>query len=267
MIARLASMSLKRRLAERAGRILGVYIVPKGEAWSLPERNFLEQFLAAFQVDCVFDVGANDGGYARRLRIAGFKGPIVSFEPIPRLADALRKMARGDPNWFIEEIALHETEKRTEFKVTALSVVSSCLDVHHTLTKALPHSHRVVETLALTTGTLSTYFDKYKDRLGFGRPFLKTDAQGADLSVAKGAGAQLREFVGLQSELSFVPIYEGQDNDFQPAIAFYEENGFELAALLPVASPLFPRLAEVDCVMFNSRFAEVRTMDARHQLP
>jgi len=37
--------------------------------------------LAYHNVDCVIDVGANDGGYGEFIRSTGFKGNIVSFEP------------------------------------------------------------------------------------------------------------------------------------------------------------------------------------------
>jgi FkbM family methyltransferase len=248
-------MSLKRQIAERVGRLLGVYIVPKGETWTLPERGFLERFFTAFQVDCVFDVGANDGQYARRIRMAGFKGPVISFEPIPRLAAKLREHAKSDTNWFIEEVALGDNERSAQFNIMAATGLSSLLEPDSTFTgTVLAHSNRVVDTISVTTRLLADYFDTYRDRLKFQRPFLKIDAQGTDLAVARGAGERLRDFVGLQSELSFVPIYRSQE-DYKIAVEFYEQNGFQLSGLLPLgAELLFPRLSEMDCVMFNTRF-------------
>ena len=60
-------------------------------------------------MDCVFDIGANNGQYAQMLRkYAGYQGRIISFEPIPSAADKIRKLAAGDPLWTVEQIALDE---------------------------------------------------------------------------------------------------------------------------------------------------------------
>jgi FkbM family methyltransferase len=237
-------------MAEAVGRLLGLYVAPKREVWNIVQREFLQQFLTSFRVDCIFDVGANEGQYAMLARAIGFKGPIISFEPVPRLAASLRNRAASDPNWFIEEIALDEIERMTDFKIMRANQVSSILEPDCELP-----AYQIVERLSVTTGVIATYFDRYREKLRFSRPFLKTDAQGADLAVIKGAGARLRNFVGLQTELSFARVYRGQD-DYRTAIDFCKQNGFELSALFPLGTPLFPRLAEMDCVMFNTRFVD-----------
>jgi len=58
------------------------------------------------QVNLVLDVGANRGFYAKHLRASGYKGQIVSFEPIPREADSVRSLSKDDPDWSVEEYAL-----------------------------------------------------------------------------------------------------------------------------------------------------------------
>ncbi len=54
------------------------------------------------QVSLVLDVGAFVGRFAMRVRKAGFRGKIVSFEPNPELHENLKSVSAGDPAWQIE---------------------------------------------------------------------------------------------------------------------------------------------------------------------
>ena len=76
------------------------------------------------------------------------------------------------------------------------------------------------------------------------------DTQGHDFQVAQGAGEILKEFIGLQSELSIKPIYE-DTLDYQKVIAYYTSQGFELSAFVPNNEGHFPQLIEIDCIMYN----------------
>jgi FkbM family methyltransferase len=240
-------MSFKGRVADGVGRALGLYIIQRRDPWPLVERHCLEMFLRTFKVDCVFDVGAHRGQYASRVRSCGFGGPIISFEPIPKLADILRTKAKSDPNWYIEEVALDESERQADFRILAESALSSLLEPIH----PTPH-FVVVETVSVKTGVLAKYFDKYRNQLGLRRPFLKIDAQGTDLAVAKGAGECLHEFIGVYIEPALVNHYSGQ-SDCTAELAFYQQNGFQLAATLTPPTPSLSRLAQLNCFMINER--------------
>src|ERR1700750_1686758 len=74
------------------------------------------------------------------------------------------------------------------------------------------------------------------------------DIQGFDLTVLKGAGSALAQFVCFQSKLSIRRIYE-QAVDFRDALTFYESLGFDLSALVPNNGGHFPALIEIDCIM------------------
>lgn len=74
-----------------------VRIIDVRELYALHEQEHLRRLLPYPDVDCVFDVGANVGSYGQKLRKrAGFKGRIISFEPIPWVADQLRQKAQQD---------------------------------------------------------------------------------------------------------------------------------------------------------------------------
>ena len=76
------------------------------------------------------------------------------------------------------------------------------------------------------------------------------DPQGSDLAVARSAGNRLQRFVGIQSELSFDPIYKGIPTAME-ALNFYQSNGFDLSAFVPNNTGHFPHLFEIDCILYR----------------
>lgn len=245
-------MSLKRTAADAMERALGVRIVRPGAVALLFEEEHLRRFFEHFEVDCVFDVGANGGQYAKMLRErVGYQGFIVSFEPIPDLAREIRTLAQNDPRWFIEEAALDREAGTARFNVTTESQFSSLHESMGNEIDLFENDIAVVQRIEVTTTTLARELVKYRDRVEFQRPFLKMDTQGHDLAVAEGAGPALREFVGLQSELAIKRIYDGSPS-YDEAIDYYRKHGFELSAFVPNNAGHFPRLIEIDCIMYRT---------------
>jgi hypothetical protein len=76
------------------------------------------------------------------------------------------------------------------------------------------------------------------------------DTQGNDMAVFESGGEIVNSFVGLQSELSVKRLYK-DSSTFDQTIAFYRSKGFELSTFVPSHAWSFPRLVEVDCIMFN----------------
>ena len=64
----------------RTARRLGLDIVRSPNEHTIG--GHLAYMLHRMKVDCVLDVGAHVGGYGKNLRLAGYRGPIVSFEPV-----------------------------------------------------------------------------------------------------------------------------------------------------------------------------------------
>jgi FkbM family methyltransferase len=245
-------VGLKRRAADAVERMLGVRLVRPGSVAFVFEEEHLRQFFTHFKVDCVFDVGANGGQYATMIRErVGYRGAIVSFEPLPQLARELRELARNDPDWYIEEAALDRMAGTAHFNVMANSQFSSLHQSTFNEVDLFRQHAAVVQQIEVATSTVAIELAKYRERLGFRHPFLKIDTQGHDQAVAEGAGTALREFVGLQSELAIKRIYEGAPS-YQEALQFYAMHGFELSAFVPNNSGHFPRLIEVDCIMYRA---------------
>jgi FkbM family methyltransferase len=158
-------------------------------------------------VETVVDVGANVGQYGAGLRASGYRGRILSFEP---LADAYARLARRcafDPGWTASREALGGEPGELELNVSANSYSSSLLPMTSAHTGAAPGSGYVgVEKVPVTT--LADVLPLHD--VDPARTWLKIDTQGYEARVLDGAGGRLGEFAAVQLELSFVPLYAGQ---------------------------------------------------------
>lgn len=215
----------------------------------MPEQEHLKRLLTHLEIDCVFDVGANVGQYATMLRRhAGYKGRIISFEPIPEAAEEVRRKAKRDPAWTVEQAALADEGGMRVFNVMAGSEFSSLSEPKSDEVGRFAQMNRPVRSIMVATETLADAYPRLKAQYGFRRPFLKMDTQGFDMSVLRGAGDIIREFAGFQSELSVRRIYEDA-TDFREALTYYQSLGFDLSAFVPNNAGHFPALIEIDCIM------------------
>jgi FkbM family methyltransferase len=160
-----------------------------------------------FRLPTVVDVGANVGQYSAGLRASGYRGRIISFEP---LADAFARLSRRcayDPGWTASRTALGGEPGELELNISANSDSSSLLPITSAHTWAAPGSRYLgVEKVPVTT--LADVLPLYD--IDPARTWLKIDTQGYEARVLDGAGDRLGEFAAVQLELSFVPLYAGQ---------------------------------------------------------
>lgn len=216
------------------------------------EYKHLAKLLKHFHVDCVFDVGANYGQYARMLRTkAKYRGLIISFEPIPDAAARLRALARNDPLWVIEECALSTDDGEKVFHVMQDSQFSSLNEPSSVDVKLFEGMNKIRRDIRVRTETLESALSRLRKKYDIHQPFLKMDTQGHDVSIVKSSPMALKQFMGLQSELSVKKIYENSCG-FMEAISTYQELGFSLSAFIPNNVGHFPLLVETDCIMVRS---------------
>lgn len=178
-------------------------------------------------VDLVLDVGAADGGHARQLRQFGYTGRIVSFEPLSEPFAALAEQADRDPLWTARNHALGDEAGEAVINVASNSTSSSLLPM-------LP-AHRDAEPRVGYVGTETIRVERLDDVAGeLVRPgdgvFLKLDTQGFERQVLAGGPEVLAGCVGLQLEMSFVPLYEG-GMLVDEAIATAYSAGFHLTVI------------------------------------
>lgn len=241
-----------KKLGTRALRLflnrLGFDVVRfAGRSSPLGRRMML---LRHYGVDLVIDVGANVGQYALELRRLGYRGQIVSFEPLPTALTTLRARAARDPQWIVMPLALGNHAGRAKLYVAANSVSSSLLPMLPRHLQAAPSSRYVGEA-EVEICRLDDVFDGI---VGASRtPFLKVDVQGGERGVLEGAASALQRLAGLQIELSLVPLYEGSPR-LPEIVTFLEGHGFLLMSVEPgFSDPDSGQLLQVDGIFFRPR--------------
>src|SRR5688572_24729203 len=91
------------------------------------QRFYLSRLFRQLRIDCVLDVGANKGQYGRELRRSGYRGSIVSFEPISAEFERLTAEAQGDAQWSCHRLALGRESGTLPLNVTQGTVFGSFL--------------------------------------------------------------------------------------------------------------------------------------------
>jgi len=167
------------------------------------------RILDAFAIDAVCDIGANIGQTRDSLRAAGFRGRIVSFEPAPEAHATLVSRARHDPAWEIApRMALGARAGEERLNLAESSDMSGLRLPTTDLLAALPGA-RVQGQAPVAVAPLDSVFDAHFAPSE--RVFVKIDTQGHERAVLDGAAESLTRIVGLQLELSLLPLYEGEE--------------------------------------------------------
>ena len=233
---------------------------PRGERpeWILEEQRIFEYLQRTqlptlfdmYGVNCVIDVGAHEGQYAKELRAGGYTGRIISFEPTPAAFAVLEREAANDGGWTAHRLALGREEG-----AMTMNVVPGTLSSLRAPTKFGAGRYpklQDAEEIQVEVRRLDGMLDAALDGIRRPRPYLKLDTQGFDLDVFAGVGERIEEFVGMQSEVALMEIYKGMPR-MPEALRAYEEAGFEIAALYPVSRQTrTARVLEYDCVMVRA---------------
>lgn len=210
------------------------------------QRWYLRRLFAWQGIELVLDVGANAGQFARFLRQeVGYKGRIVSFEPLPGLARQLEKEAAGDPLWQVHQLALGEIAGRSQFNVMNTSVMSSFLQPHSASRSQLMRFNQVRTQIDVEVATLDQFLkESLSDYRGRGI-YLKLDVQGYEQAVLRGGAQSLSRIPALQLELSVDPLYEGQPS-YVELMGQMEQLGYRLSMLPAHEYEYFPEMVDFD---------------------
>jgi len=206
--------------------------------------------LSAHGINLVLDVGANAGQFGRLVRSAGYRGRIVSFEPLSVARKLLEAEIRSDPLWqMAPQMAIGSDDGEIEIHIAGNSYSSSVLPMLDAHRSAAPDS-AYVEKERVPLRRLDAVASGYLDPDAV--LFLKIDTQGYEDKVLQGAPGLLQRAAGLQIEMSLVPLYEGQLL-YVELDARLRALGFDLWSLAPAfVDPRNGRMLQMDATYFRA---------------
>lgn len=217
-----------------------------------PTATQFGRFIAAldtFQIDLIVDVGANEGQFGESLRESGYRGSIVSFEPLKTAHNQLLVNSRYDPHWIVHpRCAIGDKNGEIEINISANSVSSSVLPMLNSHMEAAPHAGYVGKErcdLITLDSVLPDYIETSTSLL------LKIDTQGYEWQVLDGAMESIKNTRGILIEMSLIPLYKGQ-RLWLDIIDRLETEGFILWALQPAFDdPANGRTLQLDGLFFR----------------
>jgi FkbM family methyltransferase len=197
-----------------------------------PAPNYVQRRVALMKrhgINMVLDVGANTGQYGTLLRSLGFRGRIVSFEPLSDAFAALQRTAAADPFWTCLNMGLSDVDETAVINVSANSYSSSFLPVSARSVRIEPG----IAYVARQEARLRRLDDIIEQ---IARPdeviYLKIDTQGYELNVLKGALKTIKRAPLIQLEAAFSQGYEGQPV-IEGVIGYLRELGYRIVAIEP----------------------------------
>jgi FkbM family methyltransferase len=190
--------------------------------------------LKKYGISLIFDVGANVGQFALRTKSRGYKGKIISFEPLSSAFRDLSSKAARDPLWTAENFGCGNYDGEAQINVSEQSVYSSILEPLSWLQEEAPGS-TAITTEKIKISRIDSIFEQYYQTGD--QVLLKIDTQGFEKNVLEGADCSLNHVTGIQLELSFVEHYEGEVL-FENMLKFLDDKGFTLVNLQPLTHQL-----------------------------
>jgi len=201
------------------------------------------------QIDLVLDVGGNKGNFASDLFDIGYKGKIVSFEPLSSAYEQLTERSKNNSQWQVfERCAIGETEEDVEINIASNSESSSLLPMLQAHIDAAPRS-TYIESEKVSVYRLDRVAKDWVEKAS--HTLLKIDTQGYELPVIKGAAGILDKVDGIHLEMPLVPLYEGEEI-FDNMLHRIQDLGFSLYSISPGFKDYrIGRMLQVDGTFFR----------------
>lgn len=185
------------------------------------------KLLEHYKITKILDVGANNGQYAQQTYKLGYKGEILSFEPVQSVFKDLEKNSLKYASWSVHNFGLGDKKEELEINISKNTFSSSLLDIMPDHVEGAPESKYTHKEKI----QIKKLDDIYKEIVNENdEVFLKMDVQGFEENVIKGAKESLKSIKGIQLEMSLEELYKGEIL-FDDVIKLVKSFGFKLYSL------------------------------------
>lgn len=237
-----------KRILKKIADFVGYKISKKSSIQLLDENPFLAvQKKIEEETVVFFDIGANLGQTIQKIHSIYPQSTIYAFEPSKQCFETLKKNS-DTANVSLHNLAVGSASGHLEFNEYSWSDLNSFLKrAYGTATILETHWVEVVTVDAFCKKNSISYIN-----------FLKTDTEGYELNVLKGASAMMErdaiQFVYV--EIFFNENYIGQSS-FGDIYNFLLENSFELVRFYDVLYTNEGLASKTDALFINKKFLVV----------
>jgi|694.fasta_scaffold00840_57 FkbM family methyltransferase len=219
---------------------------------SNPQLRLLK-FLDRNEISTIFDIGANCGQFALKLREIGYSKTIISAEPLSSAYKALSANARYDSQWIVlPRLAVSDTSGIKSINISGNSVSSSLNDMLDVHLQVQPDS-RYIQAEQVEADTFENIYSLFSNEtIPIGPCLLKIDTQGHEFNVLQGCGETLQKLSAILLELSPESMYSNEKS-MQFLIEWLNERGFKLWDISPAfVDPYTGRVLQYDGLFANT---------------
>ena len=205
----------------------GLHITPINEYEEQVEK-VKDVWLQKMQISTILDIGASDGGFARKARKMFPNAHIYSFEPLPASFAKLNAHFEGDKKFTSFHFVLSNQEGEITFYQSSRSGSSSLLEMGDLHKESYPESAQLTE-LKVKSYTLDAVIGSGQINYA-SEVLMKLDVQGAESLVLEGAREALKRTKIVFTEMSFTELYKGQVTA-NAMISLLDSHGFQLCGI------------------------------------
>jgi FkbM family methyltransferase len=180
-----------------------------------------------YNIDTLFDIGANKGKYSINMRELGYSKKIISFEPLKSAFEDLKNASFKDNNWIVNNYALGDEDINGFINIAGNSYSSSILNMLPMHLNSAPKSKYIAQEM-IEIKKLDSIFSSFCNKED--NVMIKIDTQGYEKNIIDGANESLNSIKIIQLEMSLVPLYENEML-FIEMINYLDNKGFRLFSL------------------------------------